>query len=265
MKNLLFIALFIIPFTLFSQGKLEKAKEDLSKESSSSEESSERNRSVRSGRLSSGHNNFFVDVFAEVGFYAFYGTLLGSSDYRALTPYPYFYDSTGEYLKVDLDYSKNSQFKIGASQYFNKGVKGVELNANYKLMPILGIEASYLNFTERTLQGKDYLNVTSLLLKYYRVREKNISIWWGLGATHVGNEVNTWGFSYAIGTEIFPVKPISLYSSYKQSFINSTSIDEFKIHLKYHFKKTAIYSGYQNVELGSEKVNGIVYGIEYIF
>ena len=40
---------------------------------------------------------------------------------------------------------------------------------------------------------------------------------------------------------------------------------EFKIHLKYHIKKAAIYSGYQNVELGSEKVNGIVYGLEYTF
>ncbi|WP_372746732.1 hypothetical protein [Lutibacter sp.] len=262
MKNLLLIALFIIPFTVFSQGKLEKAKEDLSKDSQSTEESSERDRSIR---LKRDHNNFFVDVFAEIGFYAFYGTLLGSSDYRSLTPYPYFYDATGEYLKVDLDSSKNSQFKIGASQYFNKGVKGIELNADYRVIPILGIEASYLNFSENTLQGKEYLNVTSLLLKYYRVREKNVSIWWGLGATHVGNEVNTWVFTYTIGTEIFPVKPISLYANYKQSFINSSSIDEFKIHIKYHIKKTAIYTGYQNVELGSETIKGIVYGIEYTF
>ena len=264
MKNTVFAILFLVPFFLFSQGRLEKAKENLSKESTN-EESSENRRSSRSLGSGRDRDSFFADFFIELGYYAFYGVVVGSSEYRNVAPYPYYYTSTGEYLKVDLEDSKRSLFKIGASQYFNKGIKGLELNANYRVIPILGIDVSHLNFSENTLQGKDYLNVTSFLLKYYRVREKNISVWWGLGATHVGNEVDSMGFAYAIGTEIFPAKPISFHVSYKQSFINSTSIDEFKIHLKYHIKKAAIYSGYQNVELGSEKVNGIVYGLEYTF
>lgn len=264
MKNTVFTILFLVPFFLFSQGRLEKAKENLSKESTS-EESSENRRSSRSRTLGRDRGSFFADLFIEVGYYAFYGVFVGSSEYRTVAPYPYYYVSTGEYLKADLENSKKSLFKIGASQYFNKGVKGIELNANYRIIPILGIDVSHFNFSENTLQGKDYLNVTSLLLKYYRVREKNISAWWGLGATHMGNEVDTWGFAYTIGTEIFPVKPISFLVSYKQSFINSANVDEFKIHVKYHIKKAAIYSGYQNVELGSEKVNGIVYGLEYTF
>jgi hypothetical protein len=261
MKNFLFIALFLSSFIMFSQGRLEKAKESLSNDT---EESETKSTSRKISRNNEG-NGFFVDVFAELGYYAFYGIVVGRSEYRNITPYPYYKNLRGEYLKTDFEQTKNSLFKISAYQLFNRGVNALGLNANYRLIPILGVEVSHLNFSENSIQGKEYLDVSSFLLKYYRVREQNISLWWGAGASYVANGVDTWGFAYTIGTEIFPAKPISIHLSYKQSFINFSNVNEFKVQLKYHIKKTALVTGYHANAIGSENVNGIVFGAEYTF
>ena len=73
------------------------------------------------------------------------------------------------------------------------------------------------------------------------------------------------GFAYNIGTEIYPFKPISLYASWKQSFINSTSIDVFKAQVKYHIKEAALFTGYHEFQLGGVKSSGFVLGMEYTF
>lgn len=265
MKNYVCFLLFIIPFLAFSQGRLEKSKEKLASKKSTEYRNSSSTEKKGKQRRNRESNGLVVDLIAEVGFYAFYGVVIGSTEYRSLTPYPYYKDSIGEYLKGDLEDSKRSLFKISANQLFDRGVNGIELNANYRVLPILGIESSHLSFTENSLAGRERLDISSILLKYYRIRENNFSFWWGIGTTYVANEVDTWGFTYSIGTEIFPFKPVSLHSSYKQSFINNASIEEFKIHLKYHIKKAAVYTGYHANLLANEKVNGIVFGAEYTF
>ncbi|WP_299526418.1 hypothetical protein [uncultured Lutibacter sp.] len=270
MKRILLI-IFLIPTLLFSQGKLKKAKESLSESSTTStSNSTTRNdrgtRTSRNNRLNSSNNNgFFQDFFVELGFYAFYGTVIGQSEYRSLTPHPYYKNTFGEYLKEDSISSKNSIFKISAIRHFNIRINGLEINANYRILPIFGLEASYIHFSERTIVGSDFLEISSLMANYYRIREKNISLWWGLGASYVGNGIQKVGFAYNIGTEIYPFKPISLHASWKQSFINSTSIDVFKTQIKYHIKNTAIFTGYHDFKLGSEKNGGFILGMEYTF
>lgn len=72
------------------------------------------------------------------------------------------------------------------------------------------------------------------MANYHRFREKDFTFWWRIGATYVGNGVDTLGFAYNLGAEIYPVKPISLHISWKQSFINQNEMDFFKAQLKYH-------------------------------
>tara|TARA_R110001583_G_scaffold15501_2_gene63838 strand:- start:19535 stop:20350 length:816 start_codon:yes stop_codon:yes gene_type:complete len=271
MKRILLITLFI-PCVLFSQGKLEKAKESLSDKSSLTTNSSTTTRSGRSTRTSknSTGNSFdnggiFTEFFVKLGFYAVYGSVVGQAEYRSLTPYPYYKNTFGEYLKGDSISSKNNSFKISVNRYFNKNINGLEINANYRVLPIFGLEASYINFSERTIIGSDYLEISSLMANYYRVRENQISLWWGLGATYVGNEVKKLGFAYNIGTEIYPFKPISFHASWKQSFINNNSIDIFKTQIKYHIKNTALFTGYHEYQLGNVKNSGFVLGVEYTF
>lgn len=267
MKRILLITLFI-PYLLFSQGKLEKAKESLS-ETSTTSKSYSTDRSTRTSRSNNrnsiDNDGFFTEFFVKLGYYAIYGSVVGKAENRSLTPYPYYNNTFGEYLKSDSISSKNSIFKISVNRHFNKRINGLELKANYRILPIFGLEASYIHFSERTIIGSDYLEISSLMANYYRIRENKISLWWGLGTSYVGNNVQKFGFAYNIGTEIYPFKPISLHVSWKQSFINSTSIDIFKTQIKYHIKNTALFTGYHEYQLGSKKNGGFILGVEYTF
>lgn len=268
MRRLVLSILLLFPVILFSQGKLNKAKENLSKNNSKSNTSSsitENNLKNRIRHRNRNNNGFILAIFEDFAFYTFYGALIGNSEYRTFTPYPYFNNSKGEYLKIDTIYSKKKLFNLSANRLFNSSVNSIEINANYRVLPILGVEVSYLNFSESTLSGQNQLGISSFMLKYYRVREQSVSIWWGMGASYVGNGVNSWGFAYTVGTEIFPVKPISFFTSFKKSFINYSNINEFKVHLKYHIEKIAVFTGYQANNLGGENVNGLVFGAEYTF
>ncbi len=268
MKNFIFALIFLFPFVFFSQGKLEKAKERLSEKNLTSSrilEDSDENSGKRGVRRHNNKNVFFAEIIEDIAFYAFYGAIIGNTEYRALTPYPYYNNSKGEYLKLNENYAKNSLFKIGINQLFNSNTNALELSANYRVLPILGIEASHLNFSERSIQGKEYLDISSIMVNYYRIREQGVSLWWGVGASYVGNDVDTWGFSYNIGAEFFPFKPISLQIKHKQSFINYSKVNEFKLHLKYHLKNVGLFTGYHANSLGGENVNGPVFGAEYTF
>ena len=266
MKKLILSILLLFPFILFSQGKLDKAKENLSENNSKSNSSiSENHLKSRIHHRNRNNNGFILAIFEDLAFYTFYGAFIGNSEYRTFTPYPYFKNLKGEYLKIDTIYSKKNLFKLSANRLFNSSINAIEINANYRVLPILGIEVSHLNFSESTLSGQNQLGISSFMLKYYRVREQPVSIWWGMGASYVGNGVDTWGFAYTIGAEIFPVEPISFFTSFKQSFINYSNINEFKFHLKYHIDKIAVFTGYQANSLGGENVNGLVFGAEYTF
>ncbi|MEN8817706.1 MAG: hypothetical protein ABF274_12675, partial [Nonlabens sp.] len=80
-----------------------------------------------------------------------------------------------------------------------------------------------------------------------------------------GDDVNTTGFSYQVGLEVYAFRPISLHGSYQQSFINDSSIDQLQLQVKYHRKKMAYFAGYHDYSLGGVSVNGFVLGAEIRF
>ncbi|TCI85838.1 hypothetical protein [Tenacibaculum sp. M341] len=265
--KLLFILIVSSSAICFSQEKIKNAKESLKKnESSSSGSSKVTTRTTTSSSSSYDDNNnlYFDSFWEELAFNVFLGVGIGRAEYTEINPYPYYADGYGEYTRDFDGNTKRTNFKIGANFLIDR-IKGIELNAVFKPIPIAGLEVSHLNFSEKGLLGSESLNITSINANYYRFREKYFSLWWGAGATYVGNEVDTWGFSYNIGTEIYPVKPLSFLFSWKQSFINDSEVDVFKAQTKYHLKRTALYTGYHDFNLGSENVSGIVFGIEYTF
>ena len=270
MKKALFI-LLLIPFTSFSQGKLKTAKQNLNQKSTS--KSSTGKRVVKTSSTSTLKNNYsssFSDdiglssFVAEVLFFGTVGIVAGVAEERDLNPYPYFYDNEGEYAAELSDTGKKQSFKLGANYLFNN-VGGLEVNAVYKPIPILGIDVSYIHFSEKNRTYTDVLDVSSVMLNYYRIREKNISLWWGLGATYVGNEVRKMGFAYNLGMEIYPVKPISFHVSWKESFINESKIGVLKTQLKYHVKKNAFFVGYHHYQIAGEDISGPAIGVEILF
>jgi hypothetical protein len=266
MKKLLFTCL-LIPIISFSQTKLSTAKQKLSSNSSSSSTSSSSGSSSSSSSSDRTFGNLFADIFVEVFLIAGYEGLFGHLEYRHFAPYPYYYDNVnGEYDFGAVDGDKRSLLKARVNYFSANSIQGVQANVTYRFLPVLGLELSHNNFFENNLVGNsDNLNTTSFLLNYYRIRERSVTGWWGIGATYVGNEVNTAGFVYAIGLEVYPCKPISLQASFQQSFINESNINELRFQLKYHRKKVAYYTGYHDYSIAGIGISGFVLGVEVGF
>jgi hypothetical protein len=153
----------------------------------------------------------------------------------------------------------------GGSYFTGNSIHAIEAHVNYCFDPLLGLELSHRHFFESNLAGKDNLEVSSLRLNYYRIRERSVKGWWGMGATYVGNEVNTVGIAYQVGIEVYPVRPISLQASFKQSFINESNINELRFQLKYYRKKVAYYTGYHDYSIARIGISGFVLGVEVGF
>ncbi|MFV0248831.1 MAG: hypothetical protein ACK5H1_07715 [Tenacibaculum sp.] len=171
------------------------------------------------------------------------GTVFGKAEKRYLNPYPYF--NFGEYSKEKAELNKRNSFKLGTSYLVNI-VKSFDIIANYKPIPILGVELAHFNFTEKNRALKERLNTTFLTANYYRFRVRHFTGWWGLRLAYVAEEVNSYGFAYTLGAETYPFNPISLHLSYKEALINRSSIGLFKLQLKYHLKRIALFVGFHD-------------------
>ncbi|PKH49590.1 hypothetical protein CXF68_02285 [Tenacibaculum sp. Bg11-29] len=270
MKKVLLL-LLLIPFVSFSQGKLKKAKQNINQNSTKTTASGKR--VVKSSSSSNSKSTSHSSLPDDLGFYSFIaktlfwgtaGIAIGEAEERDLNPYPYFYDNEGEYAAELSDTGRKQGVKLGANYLFNT-IRGIELNATYKPIPIIGIDASYIHFSEKNRTNNDALDITSIMVNYHRVREKNISLWWGLGITHVGNEVNKSGFTYGLGAEIYPFKPISIHISWKESFVNKSDIGVFKSQLKYHFKNKSFFMGYHHHQIAGENISAPIVGFEITF
>ncbi len=268
MKKIVYL-LLLSSSMLFSQQKLKKAKENLTENNTkmysassgnTSEDTEESSKSTTS--FSNGLSNSFLGLLGDVILFASVGVIFGDAEKREITPYPYF--DGGEFTASFHENSRRSNFRIGANYLFNS-VKALEINGLFKPIPILGIEASHLHFSEKNRVATDYLDVSSLMVNYNRFRERYFSLWWGVGATYIGNEVDRVGFTYGVGTEIYPWNPVSIHFSWKESLLKNATVGLLKAQLKVHLKKIAIFSGYHHYDVGGVLFDGGVIGVEYTF
>lgn len=266
MKKLVLL-LLLIPMIGFSQRKLNQAKENLSsREKSSSSSRSSGSREDSSDDDYDLFDDLFRDVFIELFLYVSYKTALGDFEHRHFSPYPYYYENVGGEYDFGLkEEDKRSLARIGGNYLLGNPVNAIDVSLNWRFDPLVGIELSHRSFFEKGLYDNDYLDVTSFMLNYYRIRERSLTGWWGIGVTHVGKDVNSYGFAYNIGLELYPIKPMSFHLSFKQSFINESNINTIKFQTKYHSKKMAYVIGYHDISLGGVKVSGVALGLEVGF
>lgn len=255
------ILFILIPTICFSQ-KLDKAKSNLSSRSNSSSTSSS-----SSGRISASSGaGFFGEVFIELIAFIGYKAALGEFEYRHFTPYPYYYSNVnGEYDFGLEESDKTSQLRLGTNYLVGNNINSLEIHLKYRFDPLFGLELQHQSFFEKVISGTDYLDVTSLGVNYYRIRERSITAWWGVGATYAGKDVNSFGVMYQVGTEIYPFRPMSIHLSYQQSLINNSNISTLRSQLKYHHKNKAYFLGYHDISIGGIKASGAVLGLEFSF
>ncbi|QKX06992.1 hypothetical protein HN014_19415 [Aquimarina sp. TRL1] len=269
---LIFISLLLGYSNGLAQGKLSKAKNELRKEKQSGSRSGNTDQAYETyTSYDDSFDSYIANSIAEGIFLGIayvagmvtYGTLIGEGAPRTMNHYPYREHSYGHYLFDSTATGASYNLHIKGSFFANdQSTSATALQLQYKFHPLISVEGSHLHFFERDVIANENLDISSLLINYHRVREKHISAWWGVGASYVANEVHHFGFAYQLGVEIFPIKPISLFTSWKQSFINHSSIDEYKLHLKYYLKNTAISTGFNYYEIGSHNMPGIHLGLE---
>jgi hypothetical protein len=109
--------------------------------------------------------------------------------------YPYFDGENGEYNypEVSVPRIKKSSLIISNTLTVQSGTFGNDLRMNYRFLPILGLEANHLHLFDR-LDENSNLGISSFMLNFYRIRERRVTGYWGLGATYAGSDVNIMGF-----------------------------------------------------------------------
>ena len=250
----------LLTSTIFAQSKLEKAKSDLQGSSSDgSSYSSDFSSSGDGGESFVG--GFFIDILALFTIDA----LIGEMQPRNFHSYPFADGSIGEYDYIEnIPDGKRSKLILSNTVAFQAGTYSNDFRLNYRFIPILGIEASHLHFFDRLDEGSN-LGISSAMLNYYRIRERNVTGFWGVGVTYVGSDVNTSGFAYNLGLDIYIANPVSLGFFWKQSFINDSSINEFRALARYHIQKIAIHGGFIQYKIGDEQFPSAAIGLEYRF
>ncbi|MCB4807017.1 hypothetical protein LG651_02055 [Tamlana sp. 62-3] len=272
-------ALFLLIILSFnfsqSQTKIEKAEESLKKQEQPVgyyTQSNEYNNS------SSDSGSFFSEVVAElfIGLFAYtaYGVLFESpfeinskNNDAILTKRVYFEPNTGHYSYEWNDNSAIGRTTISTKYIFaNPKLKGNHLNIDMRFFNRLALEVNYLQLWENNTNfGHDALAIYTALGKYHRIRTKAFDGWWGVGASYVDGEVNSFGFTYGLGAEVFLGKPISIESSFNQTLVNQNTVNKFNALINYYINQYKIYGGYEYLKIGSQNFSMVSLGAGFSF
>lgn len=192
-------------------------------------------------------------------------TVFGEAKHRFIAPYPYYKNQFGEYAATTyVGEKRHDLLQISGAFITGKSpVKGIQATVSYRFFDLLGASFSHTHFYEQSLHNTARLDLSTLLFDYYRIREKHLTASWSLGATYVGNNVEKIGFCYSLSADIFPVKPISFSLLWQQSFVNLKTINSLKIHVNYHLKQYALFTGYTKYALAGVNNPSFVFGLKY--
>ncbi len=243
----------------YSQSKIGKAENSVSR-------SSERSSSRDYDDDDSDGDGFFVETFGgiivEALMYMTYYTLIETpfeTQYPAsqapLTPYPYTNPKKGNYtFSMDEAYSPFRAEITGRYISENKAMKGMNVTLDMRFLKRMGFEFDYHQLWERNFNfGNDQLAFYNLMAKYYRIRAEQIDAWWGVGTTYIDGNVDQFGFTYGLGTELFFANPLSLEVNFKQTFINSETVNKLNLMLNFHIKRYKVIGGYEHLKIGSQR------------
>lgn len=275
-KLILFVVLFTFSLNSYSQTRLNSAKSDLKNSSSSS--------SSESSSSNDDDNDFLelllIEAIAEplltVGGLITYGILIeteweknSNMHYARFTPYPYAYGAYGDYMyepvgsidsltpaRVDL----NNSLVRSDSRLF-----GNHLNAKVRFEKRFSIDGGYLQLFENGPLGNESFSFFNTSINYYRIRTNRFSLWYGPGVGYIGNEVKRFGFTLNTGAEWFVARPVSLFASYKHTFLGSDTVSLFESRLKYHIKNYNLSGGFERYKLGSVNLSNVAVGVGVSF
>ncbi|WP_158845849.1 hypothetical protein [Algibacter sp. L1A34] len=262
----------------YSQGKINKAEEELNKEKITTNTNHSISKSSKTYNDYDSRGNFSSDVigglFIQLFAYTAYGVAIESPfemEHKAsdayLTKHPYAKTNTGHY---SYEWNDNTEiFTTTISNrliYESNSIYGNHLNLDLRFLKRLELELDFLQLWEhKTNVPKNSLGIYTALAKYNRVRTERFNASWGLGVAYVAGNVNKLGFTYGLSAELFFKKPFSLESNFNQTLVNSETINKFNGLLNYHKKQYKYILGYEHLKIASVPFSNVTAGFGISF
>ncbi len=281
LKNTLLLILFTISSSLYAQ-KIDKSKDELKSGKEDNRpplptEPAYQNSTTTSRNTDDSDDLSTLAFFGKIGFYAFlYG---GIGDYEnedhlfsILSPYPYFDNKTGNYMKYDEKYEEESRdiMRFDLENHFlysNNASFGNHLKGKFRPFQYFYLQTDYRELIERDRFTKttSNLSVFQFNFGYDRIRFEKFNLGWTLGATYIANDINKAGFSYGLNTDIFAFKKVSFNSAMIWSKINGLPVNSFEFRGKYHQKNYFFSMGFENLRIASPSYNYATFGAGIYF
>lgn len=181
--------------------------------------------------------------------------------YSGYSDYPYSNKSIGVFSEKSL----KTFSIISEMEYFHHNIDltGINFNSRLSPYPLFAFEFRYSDLTEKMVTRYDHLKMYNVFINYNRLKYERISFWWGIGMKGILGDRPYNGFAINIGTEIFPVVPVSLSSNFNMGFLNGAEVYDFSVKLKYHIERFQISVGYQKFAVGLTSISGITFGFGF--
>lgn len=180
--------------------------------------------------------------------------------HASLPPYPFYKNSKGDYQYYN---NEAVRWRLDASNYHltERGKLSVNLlDLKARLGHRFSVSPSYLRFRETLIREKEKLDLLSVTVDYYRVRTPYLTMYWGLGAGYIANELSTFGLSVKTGMEIF-IKPFTIQTDFNYISFKNSDITSFSIGPKFHFRQYHLGAKYQYFNLAGSRISGVSFGV----
>ncbi len=177
----------------------------------------------------------------------------------SFSDYPYCRKDNGLFAQR---FGKEFSLQFSSHYFYNsKNLQGIGFRAQLSPRPYVGAEIHYTDLTEELNTRYDHLRLYDVFLNYYRVRKPVWAVWWGIGFKGMQGDNSYQGFALNLGTDIYPVQPVSFRVSYNRGWINGSSLSEFFIRGNLHFRRTVFFIGYHRFSAGSSILDGVAFGV----
>lgn len=263
--------------SLPQEDKLKKAKASLKSSSSGNSRTTvvKNSKSSKTSRANSvgDFENPFARAVWYIAAYSVYGVFFespwemnGKMHAAEISSYPYKTPTYGNFI-----YTNTTDYNITRFDVYNrfliasKNLYGNDIGVDFRFLKRFAIDVNYTTFLEKGKGKSDSFAMFSSLLKYHRIRTQRFDAWFGVGFRHIFNDVKETRFLLGFGGEVFFSKPISLVASHKWATVNSQSVRNTRLLLKYHLKNYRISSGYEHYKLGVSNINSFSFGVEASF
>ncbi len=178
-----------------------------------------------------------------------------------LSKAPYFKADEGDFDYVKKK-SKRVRFSLENNYLISNSVSGNYVHGELNFATRFSLTADYYLLRQSLFRAAttEYEHF-AVMANYYLLRDKYVSIWHGLGMRYVGEDIGLYGPAYQIGLRMFLEAPISLESTYKTSLLHNKFTNQFDVHLKWHYKKLFLSSGYNRIAINGSYFKQFSIGI----